>query len=518
MYFFLLYFALIIGITFLQKKEIFKGVFKVSGQKSWIVSGLSLFMFYVSVDQGQLITGVIHQKGLSGLWIFWPSILGAAFVPIVLAPLWSKLDFITDNQFILFRFSGRSARILHQFRSVYAGGMVVAFLISFHTLAFSRIIQLYFKIDLDTSILITGIILLAFTLKNSLNLKFTLDVFHSVIYVISLTISFYFLYKLAHGWEHSVQILAKKNPETLSIFPKSSDHSSWNSIYLYFGVLWWSTQLFDGGGPEMARFTAVKGKWNVIKTGLLPVILNLLLSLLLIVMAILSISIHPNQKGEISFVQNIFESVPDWLNPICLIGFFAMYITTVESMLNWGGSFLTIDFYKTYLRPNQSKKHYTMLSFLAMTFICIIAILITRNMSSLENVIKVVFSISAGVAPVYILRWFWLRINAWSQLSAMIASGVYTLAFNWYVSLYPIQTPNFNEYNWQIVTVTVLTTITWILVTFLTPKDDAITLARFKAILPSRKKILQKTGIALLLGVLLLGFAIGMIKIILIHA
>ena len=517
MYFFLLYFALIIGITFLQKKEIFKGVFKVSGQKSWIVSGLSLFMFYVSVDQGQLITGVIHQKGLSGLWIFWTCILGAAFVPIVLAPLWSKLDFITDNQFILFRFSGRSARILHQFRSVYVGGIVVAFLISFHTLAFSRIIQLYFKIDLDTSILITGIILLAFTLKNSLNLKFTLDVFHSVIYVISLTISFYFLYKLAHGWEHSVQILAKKNPETLSIFPKSSDHSNWNSIYLYFGVLWWSTQLFDGGGPEMARFTAVKGKWNAIKTGLLPVILNLLLSVILVGMAILSISIHPTQKGEISFVQNIFESVPDWLNPICLIGFFAMYITTVESMLNWGGSFLTIDFYKTYLRPNQSKKHYTILSFLAMTFICIIAILITRNMSSLENVIKVVFSISAGVAPVYILRWFWLRINAWSQLSAMIASGVYTLGFNWYVSLYPIQTPNFNEYNWQILIVTILTTITWVLVTFLTPKDDAITLARFKAILPPRKRVLQKTGVALLLGVLLLGFLITMIKIIIIH-
>jgi Na+/proline symporter len=514
LYFFLFYFALIIGFTFLQKKEIFKGVFKVSGQKSWVVSGLSLFMYYVSVDQGQLITGVIHQKGLSGLWIFWASFLGAAFVPIVLAPLWSKLNFITDNQFILFRFSGKSAKILHQFRSVYVGGIVVAFLISFHTLAFSRIIQLYFKIDLDTSILITGIILLIFTLKNSLNLKFTLDVYHSVIYIISLAISFYFLYKLAHGWDHSIHILAKKNPETLSIFPKSTDYSNWNSIYLYLGVLWWSTQLFDGGGPEMARYTAVKGKWNAIKTGLLPVILNLFLSVILVGMAILSVSIHPNQKEEISFVQNIFESVPNWLDPVCLIGFFAMYITTVESMLNWGGSFLTIDFYKTYLKPNQSKKHYAILSFLAMTFICVLAIIITRNMSSLESVIKVVFSISAGVAPVYILRWFWLRINAWSQLSAMIASGIYTLAFNWYVSLHPIQTPNFNEYNWQIVTVTLLTTITWIIVTFLTPKDDENTIARFKAILPSTKEILRKSGIAFLFGGLLLVLLIVVIQVI----
>ena len=469
-------------------------------------------MYSVSVDQGQLITGIIHQKGLSGLWIFWASFLGAAFVPIVLAPLWSKLDFITDNQFILYRFSGKSAKILHQFRSIYVGGIVVSFLISFHTLAFSRILQLYFKIDLDTSILITGIILLIFSLKNSLNLKFTFDVYHSVIYLISLVVSFYFLYKLAHGWDHSIQLLTDKNPQTLSVFPKSSDHSNWNSIYLYLGVLWWSTQLFDGGGPEMARYTAVKGKWNAIKTGLLPVILNLFLTVILVGMAILSVSIHPNQKGEISFVQNIFEAVPNWLDPICLIGFFAMYITTVESMLNWGGSFLTIDFYKTYFQPIQSKKHEAFLSFSVMLFISILAILITRNMSSLESVIKVVFSISAGVAPVYILRWFWLRINAWSQLSAMIASGVYTLSFNWFVSHFPIQTVNFNEYNWQIVIVTILTTITWITVTFLTPKDDENTLKRFKGMLPSKKEILRKSVIAFLFGVFLVILLIAFIK------
>ena len=136
-------------------------------------------------------------------------------------------------------------------------------------------------------------------------------------------------------------------------------------------------------------------------------------------------------------------------------------------------------------------------------------------MSSLESVIKVVFSISAGVAPVYILRWFWLRINAWSQLSAMIASGVYTLAFNWYVSLHPIQTPNFNEYNWQIVTVTLLTTITWIIVTFFTPKDDVNTIARFKEILPPTKEILRKSGIAILLGGFLLVLLITMFQILL---
>ena len=103
-----------------------------------------------------------------------------------------------------------------------------------------------------------------------------------------------------------------------------------------------------------------------------------------------------------------------------------------------------------------------------------------------------------------------------AAMSAMIASGVYTLAFNWYVSLYPIQTPNFNEYNWQIVTVTLLTTITWIIVTFLTPKDDVNTIARFKAILPSTKEILQRSGIALLLGVLLLVILVISIKTILI--
>jgi SSS family solute:Na+ symporter len=142
------YIFIILLIAFLQRFQLNQGIFKTVKKTSWFISGLSLLMYYVSVEQGQMLSGIIEEKGIWGLWIFWPSILGAAVIPIVFAPLWQKLDFITDNHFIVFRFSGRSARFLHQFRSVYVGGIVVAFLLSFHVLAFSRVVETWYNLSL----------------------------------------------------------------------------------------------------------------------------------------------------------------------------------------------------------------------------------------------------------------------------------------------------------------------------------------------------------------------------------
>jgi Na+/proline symporter len=105
----LIYFLALALLVFYQKKEIVQGIFKSSRKTNWIISGVSLFMLQISMEQGQIYTGILEEKGLWGLWLFFPGLISAAIVPLVFAPLWSKLDFITDNQFILFRFSGKGA-------------------------------------------------------------------------------------------------------------------------------------------------------------------------------------------------------------------------------------------------------------------------------------------------------------------------------------------------------------------------------------------------------------------------
>ena len=505
MFAFFAYILTILLITFFQKKELFKGVFKTRKKTTWFISGISLFMYYVSVEQGQVITGVLSAQGIWGLWIFWSSLLGSFVLPFVFAPLWSKLDFITDNQFLLFRYSGFSAKVLHAFRAFYVGGLVVAILLSFHILAFSRVIEIYFQIDKFYSILITGFILILFTLKNSFQIKLKTDFFHSLIYFLVLFISFYYLYKTSGGLKIAIDNFKHSGPFKLNLLPPSEIKFAWTSWFAFVFIQWWSAQMFDGGGPEMARFTAVNGKRNAILTALFPILLYAFLSFFIVIMAILVLSLQQTNSGESQFIYTIFNCVPQSFRVLCLLGFFGMFITTAESQLNWGGSFLTIDLYKKYLNPKQSEKHFQFISFFSMLLLSICGVVIAFNLDSLQGLLKLVFSISAGVAPVYILRWFWHRINAWSQLSAMISSGLYTLLFpllfNRNTIIYGFA---FEEA--RLISVTLFTTLTWLIVTFLTKKDDDEIIERMKKIIPDKKTIIKQFALAFSfgLGVLLL--------------
>jgi SSS family solute:Na+ symporter len=501
-----IYIFITVLIAFLQRFRFGQGIFKTVKKTSWIVSGLSLLMYYISVEQGQVLSGIIEEKGLWGLWIFWPSILGAAVIPVVFAPLWQKLDFITDNQFILFRFSGKSARFLHQFRSLYVGGIVVSFLLSFHVLAFGRVVETWYSIPQQQAVTVVGIVLTIFALKNSFNVKIKVDGFHALLYLIGIGIAFYFVFHASDGWSAAVSHLESTGKGKLDLFPPTALKDEWGLFFVFLGVQWWSSQLFDGGGPEMARFTATKGPLSAMKAALFPIIIYSLLSLAMLVMVVLCLSLQSTVGHEAGFIEVIHAVVPDWIKPLCLIGFFAMFISTAESLMNWGASFLTIDFYKTYLSPTKSERHYSFVSFGSMALLSLFAVVIALNSASLKQMILIVFSISAGVAPVYVLRWFWLRINAWSQITAMIASSLCTLTFHVLHELFPGQLKfNFlNEFSVQVLTSTLFTTIAWLTVTFLTPKDEESVLYNFSRILPPKSEVIKRFGLAFTVGIVLL--------------
>ena len=188
---FFIYILLLLIITYLNKSEALKGVFKATKKTKWLVPSISLLMYYISIEQGQMITGILTKQGIWGLWIFWSSLLSVAFMPIIFAPLWSKLDFMTDNQFLLFRYSGLGSKILHIFRACYVGGIVVAFLLSFHILAFSRVVEIYFHLNRTSSILLTGVVMLLFSLRNIFQIKLKIDVLHAFFYLVLLSIAFY---------------------------------------------------------------------------------------------------------------------------------------------------------------------------------------------------------------------------------------------------------------------------------------------------------------------------------------
>jgi len=194
------YVLIMVIITLLTYSTKWKSIFSTSKKTKWWIAGISLFMAITAVDGGQIVSGIIHEKGIWGLWIFWCGGIFTAIVPLLFAPLWAKLNFITDNEFILFRYSGLGAKVLHQFRAVYVGGIIVSFLLSFQVLGFAHVLTQYFDIDNQVALYVSGGLLLLFALKNTFEHKLKTDIFHTLLYVTLITVGGIIILSKAGGW------------------------------------------------------------------------------------------------------------------------------------------------------------------------------------------------------------------------------------------------------------------------------------------------------------------------------
>src|SRR5690606_6814859 len=158
------YILLLIGIYHFSNAKP-EQVFKA--ETSWWKNGFSLFAINFSISTPLLYSGVLHTEGASGMWLYWCVILISGFVPFVFAPLWAKLNFITDNQFVLFRFSGKGAKALHLFRAIYVGWFIVAFLVGLQLLTFLKVLVFFTGFDKTYALLGLSAILLILSLKNT---------------------------------------------------------------------------------------------------------------------------------------------------------------------------------------------------------------------------------------------------------------------------------------------------------------------------------------------------------------
>jgi Na+/proline symporter len=216
---------------------------------------------------------------------------------------------------------------------------------------------------------------------------------------------------------------------------------------------------------------------------------------------VLGLSVE-NGNQEIQYIERIFGVVPEALKSIVLLGFFGMFITTAESYMNWGASFLTMDAYKIYIQPKASEKRIRLVSFTSMLLLSLLSLVFAWQIESLQSLVKITFSMAAGVAPVYILRWIWFRINAWSQLTAMISSALFTLLYPELHEFSPFK--DFPMEESRVLVVTILTTLIWLIVTFITPNQQAEVRLQMMPILESRKVFMKRFAIALILGLILL--------------
>jgi len=437
-----LYLVVVVVLSVVFRASHFQEMFGEEQKPSWLLLSASLLMITWSPMTDMMSMGIILESGYSSLWVLKDRFWLAGAPAILFASMWAGLKVKTDNELLRLRYSGSSAVVLHIFRALFLALLVIPFLGTFIILALKKFLDVLFAGQgLPTNtLLILGTLLIV--LKNSFRQKIRTDALSAIICILAPAIICFFIFRQYGGFSQLYSILQSEFPEKISLFPsweQAAGSSARANFLVFLCIQWWSVYIIDHSDPSAQRHLQARSRFLAFKALFLPVLLSSLMFLLISVIWDCGILEYRNANPrlidpEAFYIEVAFQYLPHGFKAIVAIAFLFSFITSLENIINWGGGLLTIDIVKRYLFVGGSDRQYRALSLVMMLVVALISLAVAFNSDQLFALQKFIFSISAGVAPVFLLRWFWWRINAWTQISAMISSLVYTLVFDYLAS------------------------------------------------------------------------------------
>ncbi|MDA9360444.1 Na+:solute symporter [Flavobacteriaceae bacterium] len=495
----ILFFALtlIIGIVVSRKAGTSTTEFFLSGRNMpWWLLGISMVATTFSADTPNLVTDIVRKNGVSGNWVWWAFLLTGMLTVFVYAKLWRKSGVVTDLEFYELRYSGKGAAFLRGFRALYLG-------VFFNIMIMASVCLAAIKI---------GSVLLGFTAIETLVIASTITVLYSSLGGLKgVVITDFFQFILAMGatfWATYYiidlpQIGTLENLLThpnvvpkLDFIPDFQQREVFITLFILpIAVQWWSVWYPGaepgGGGYIAQRMLSAKDEKNAVWATLLfnfahyalrpwPWILIALASLI-IFPDIQSIQLaFPNIDPSIVKDDLAYPAMMTFL-PAGLIGLIvasliAAFMSTISSHLNWGSSYVVYDFYQRFVKPDASEKELVKIGRLSTVVLMIASALFALLLSNALEAFQILLQIGAGTGLLFIMRWFWYRINAYSEVTAMTVSFILAL----YFKLIHVKLgfdPIANDI--QLVLGVAITTVSWVVVTLLTSPSDKTTLNEF---------------------------------------
>ncbi len=491
-----LYLSALIILSILYRAKKFVQMFGEDKRPAWLLLSSSLLMIEWSPMRDMMSMGIILENGYSGLWILKDRFWLAGVPAILFAPMWARLHFQTDNELIRLRYSGNSGRYLHIFRALFLALFVIPFFGAFIVLALRKLLAVSLpELPLSPELLLSGCLFLLI-FKNSFHQKIRTDCFHAAICISAPAIVCYFLLKGHGGTAEVYETLPALMADKIALVPtfqKDDGGTALSNFLVFIMIQWWSVYIIDNSDHCAQRHFQAKNQFESFRNLFLPILITSFMFLLVSITwdcALLEYyQARPADIDHEAFYLHVaLKYLPDGFRAFVLIAVLVSFITTLESIINWGGGLLTVDICQTYLYKNGSDCHYRWLSFAAMLIVATISLVFAFQHDRIISLQKFIFSISAGVAPVFLLRWFWWRINAWTQISAMLSSLVYTLIFD---GLYQNHLGfhgqidllcnhlSLSYYPLKLIILTVLVVSTWLMVMACTQPDRAEHLALF---------------------------------------
>lgn len=490
--------TLLLGLYFKSRSSKSVDDYFVSGRDvSWWLAGTSMVATTFAADTPLVVTGIVYAQGVSGNWLWWSFLLSGMMTVFLFARLWRRSGLLTDVQFAEMRYSGKPAAFLRGFRALYLGLLMNCIILGWVTKAMTSIVAVTLGITDQRALAICIFFLIPFTgfyvaLGGLWGVLWT-DVFQFVLKMgIVIAVAYYGI-KAIGGMDVMLAKLAamqvasggaSSNPT--SLFPDFGRGLTGEALWTYpvitfvvnIGLQWWAfwyPGAEPGGGGYIAqRIFSAKDE----KNGLLSVLWFNIAHYAVrpwpwILTGLCVIVLYPGlaqpEKGYMLVLNN---HLPHAWRGVAIAGFLAAFMSTVATQLNWGASYLVSDFYRRFVKKDGTDAHYVAMSRLATVILVIFAAWISWELTSISGGWQAVLEIGAGTGLVYLLRWYWWRINAWSEISAMACSLVVTLLLN---KLHPFSGSAPVLFAKTALSTTVVTTIVWVAVTFITqPESEAV--------------------------------------------
>ena len=498
--FFFFFLVLAIGFAVSRKSSQSSSEYFLSGRTMpWWLLGLSMVATTFSTDTPNLVTDIVRQNGVSGNWVWWIFLLTGLLTVFVYAKLWRRSGVNTDMEFYDLRYSGSAGKFLRSFRSIYLGIIFNVLAMAGVTLAAIKIGAIMLDISAIETVLYAGGVTLVFSAVGG---------FRGVVYtdfILFFTAmagsigAAYYLINLPDVGGISGILSSEVVSSKVSIFPDLSDKELlWTLLIIPLAVQWWSSWYPGaepgGGGYIAQRMLAAKNENHSLGATLFFNIMHYSLRPWpWILVALASLIIFPDLDSIRDTFPNVGEDkighdlaypamltlLPSGLLGLVLASLVSAYMSTISTHLNWGSSYVVNDFYKSSIGKDASERKLVNVGRISVVFLMFISSLIALVLNNALQLFQIILMFGAGTGSIFILRWFWWRINAWSEIAAMICSGIISVLFEFTPIGDFIFNENFIQPYFKFPLVVLITTFVWITVTFMTKPDDDETLIKF---------------------------------------
>ena len=490
------YFAVSFGIAWYLRARAQRSLtdFFISGRRiPWWIAGTSMVATTFAVDTPLVVTGLTANFGIAGNWFWWSMLLSGMLTVFFFARLWRRAGVLTDVEFVELRYAGRPAAFLRGFRALYLGVLMNCLIIGWVNLAMAKILEVSLGLRRIEAVLVCLALTAAYTTLSGLWGVLITDLLQFVLMMTMTIVLAYFAVAAVGGLGGlKSQILAAEaarggEGSLLNFLP--TPESAWMPLtvfLVYIGINWWASWYpgaEPGGGGYVAQriFCAKDEKHSLWATLWFNIAHYALRPWPWILVALVSVVLYPELADrETGYVRVMVDHLPASLRGLMLAAFLAAYMSTVSTHLNWGASYAINDLYRRFLRPQASERHHLRASQVATLLLMLIAAGVTYFLETIREAWQLLLTIGAGTGTVYLLRWYWWRINAWSEISAMVAA--FSVSFTLYLSK-PFGDPKVVGeqivFAKNMVTTTVIVTAVWLAVTYLTRPEPAAHLVSF---------------------------------------